>query len=216
MLVSTRSKDMVSEKAIGDFLHKYFYTKLFNDCETIEDVDRQVSGIDEVADGMLIDNKAMSSPGYINNPSKTFITELLTHSKTGEPYLGWFLNNNLKTTHYLFVWIWNANVPRGAYITNENQIKRLEVMLIDRQKLHELINKHCSDKRLLAVAKDMVARSERSRNISEFGYYNCPHFVHSTDLKEKPVNLVNPKWFLSQAAIKHCYVTPTEIFHLNP
>lgn len=208
---STRNLDKISEQAVNNFLSEFFYSKTFENFSFIEDKEKQISGIDVVADGLLIDNKAMSSPRYINNPANTFILELLVQSEYRGEYLGWFINPEILTTHYLFAWIHNADVRQGAYIKTSEQIQKIEVMLIDRNKLHAIINKICDDNRLLDIAHSMIIKNSHSISIKDFGHYNSPYFVYSNQLNEKPVNLVTPKAWLKKAAIKHCFVTKKEI-----
>ena len=208
---STRRYDKQSEEAINEFLSRFFYPKFFNKFRFETSKEQQIAGVDVVADGLLIDNKAMSSPRFVNNPANTFILELLVHSERRGEYLGWFVNPDIITTHYLFIWIPEANVRPGQYITNSKEIQKIEVMLVDRAKLHQEINAHCTDDRLLQVARDMITKNSRDREIPEFGYYRCPHFVYSNQLNEKPVNLVTPKDWLKRAAVKHCYVTAKEV-----
>ena len=211
---STRKYDKQSEEAINAFLARFFYPKLFKKFRFETNETRQKAGVDFEADGLLIDNKAMSSPRFVNNPAKTFILELLVHSDKYGEYLGWFVNPNIITTHYLFIWIPEAKVGPSGYILDSREIQKIEVMLVDRTKLHQEINAVCSDERLLQVAHDMVAKNSLDREIPEFGYYKCPHFVYSTQLNEKPVNLVTPKDWLKRAAIKHCFVTAKEIIDI--
>lgn len=213
-IASTRQLDNLSEKAINTFLSKFFYNKLFKEVRFETDKAQQIAGVDVTADGLLIDNKAMSSPNYINNPKNTFILELLVHSDICGEYLGWFLNPDIVTTHYLFVWIPEANVPSGGRITDSRQIKKLEVMLVDKSLMRHIIETHCSNERLLQVAHNMVAKDVRNMSIRELGNHNCPYFVYSNQLNEKPVNLVVPKNWLKWAAIKHCYVTDKEIVNI--
>lgn len=208
---STRNLDKISEQAIDNFLSEFFYSKNFESFSFIKDKEKQISGIDVVADELLIDNKAMSSPRYINNPADTFILELLVQSEYRGEYLGWFINPDILTTHYLFVWVHEADVNQGAYIKTSEQIQKIEVMLVDRKKLHAIINKVCDDNRLLDIAHSMITKNNRSISIKDFGYYNSPYFVYSNQLNEKPVNLVTPKAWLKEAAIKHCFVTKKEI-----
>ncbi len=211
---STRKYDKKSEEAINAFLARFFYPKLFKKVKFETERSRQIAGVDVEADGLLIDNKAMSSPRFINHPAGTFILELLVHSEEHGEYLGWFINPNIITTHYLFIWIPEATVGPSGYIFDSREIQKIEVMLVDRAKLHQEINANCTDERLLQVAHDMVAKNSRDREISEFGYYKCPHFVYSNQLNEKPVNLVTPKAWLKRAAVKHCFVTAKEIIDI--
>ena len=216
MVESTRKMDQVSEKEIGEFLNRFFYRKLFHRYETIVDTNRQLQGVDVIADGLKIDNKAMSDPKYINNPKNTFILELWVHSEKRQcDYLGWFLNPDLDTTHYLFVWIPDANVRRGEYITSCRQINKLEVMLLDREKLHEYIFSKYSDEELLKICQDMVVGNIERTDMWKFAsnnYMRYPPCVRfSNHLQEKPCNLVMPKSELKKCAVKHCFVTAKEI-----
>ncbi len=211
---STRKYDKQSEEALNAFLGRFFYPKLFKKVKFETSRERQIIGVDVEADGLLIDNKAMSSPRFINNPANTFILELLVHSELRGEYLGWFVNPDIITTHYLFIWIPEAKVGPSGYILDSKEIQKIEVMLVDRVKLHQIINESCTDERLLQIAHDMVAKNSRDREISEFGYYRCPHFVYSNQLNEKPVNLVTPKNWLKKAAVKHCFVTAKEIIDI--
>ena len=212
---STRKKDKVSEKEIENFLMRFFYRKLFHKYENVSDTDLQLAGIDIIADGMKIDNKAMSDPKYINNPRNTFILELWVHSETRHcEYLGWFLNPDIETTHYLFVWIPDASVCSGTYITDSRQINKLEVMLVDKKKLHEYVSSKYSDEELLKICKDMVARNIERKDMWNFKtehlrYPPCIRF--SNHLQEQPCNLVMPKSELKKFAVKHCFVTAKAI-----
>ena len=215
---STRSKDAVSEKEIETFLIRFFYRKLFRRYESVPSKKIQLTGIDVFADGMKIDNKAMSAPQYINNPKKTFILELWVHSEQRQcEYLGWFLNPDLETTHYLFVWIPDASVPPGEYITSSYQINKLEVMLVDKQKLREYISSQYSDEDLLSVCKDMVSTGETIKDMVKLQtpYLRYPPCIRfSNQLQEQPCNLVMPKSELKRFAVKHCFVTTKEIIDI--
>ena len=76
VLVSDREIDMPQERIVDNFLTTFFYNKCFYSVESVNDYRRQVKGVDIIADGMYIDNKAQSSPRYVNNPKETFILEL--------------------------------------------------------------------------------------------------------------------------------------------
>lgn len=215
---STRKKDAVSEKEIETFLMRFFYRKLFRKYENVSSTNLQLSGIDIIADGMKIDNKAMSAPQYINNPKNTFILELWVHSERRQcEYLGWFLNPDLETTHYLFVWIPDASVTPGEYITSSYQINKLEVMLVDKQKLREYISSQYSDEDLLSVCKNMVSTGSPRKDMVklQMPYLRYPPCIRfSNQLQEQPCNLVMPKSELKRFAVKHCFVTAKEIIDI--
>lgn len=212
---TTRKNDIVSERAIEEFLMRFFYRKLFHTYKNVPETDRQLAGIDIVADGLKIDNKAMSDPKYVNNPKNTFILELWVHSERRQcDYLGWFLNPDLETTHYLFVWIPDASVQSGTYITNSNQLNKIEVMLIDKDKLHKYISSKYSDEDLLKISQNMVAKNIEATDMWNLkpDYMRYPPRIRfSNHLQEQPCNLVMPKSELKKFAIKHCFVTAKEI-----
>ena len=128
MFIETNRKaDTITEKEIDIFLNKFFYFKEYKRVKPVYEKEKQIAGIDVIVDNMFIDNKAQSSANYINKPTKTFILELLVHSIKNGQYIGWFLNPNLQTTHYCFVWIHDANVHPGAmirkYVLEDNNIR---------------------------------------------------------------------------------------------
>ena len=214
---STRQADHRTERAIDTFLNRFFYRKKFRRVESVNDDTRQKEGIDTIADGMLIDNKAMSNPRYVNAPRPTYSLELLVYSsKRRSDYLGWFLNPQLLTTHYLFVWVVEAEVAAEEYITDSRQIRRLEVMLVDRVALHQHIAKQCSDEKLLEYCRKVRRHNQPRLNIQEFGYgAGNPYLRYSDDYEESPCNLIVPKHVLKKFASKHCFVTAKEVTDIS-
>lgn len=159
---------------------------------------------------MKIDNKAMSDKKYLNNPANSFILEICSFNG-GQYNLGWYLNEDLETTHYLFVWLHKVDVPKGAYITDSRQIKKIEIMLVNRKEVHDLINTYVTDEELKNRAKTMIRC-----NMDENRIVGTPlKLRYSTDKAEAPVTLVVPKFLYKKIAIKHCYVTPSEIVDIK-
>lgn len=220
MYDSNRSEDARSEREINEFLNRFFYKKTFRRFESIVDTKRQIAGVDVIADGLMIDNKAMSNPKYINDPRDTYTLELLVHSvKHKSEYVGWFLNSELKTTHYLFVWIHEANVPKGEWLTSCKQIRKLEVMLVDKVKLHEYINSCYSDDQLWDMSVELIKKNAERTNLtklkSDSPIKYPPCIRYSTDYAERPCNIVMPKSILKKFSSKHCYVTAKEITDID-
>lgn len=84
----------------------------------------QFSGVDIIfeKDGKekFVDVKAQTNnyigvEGKTGGPTDTFCLEL-SYFKDGVEKLGWFLNNTLKTTHYIFVWILNSTAKDMEYV----------------------------------------------------------------------------------------------------
>lgn len=208
---TNRTQDHASERAVDDFLNRFFYKKLFHKIEPVTDMARQTQGIDIIADNMLIDNKAMTDVQYLNNPANSFVLEICTKDKNDIYQLGWFLNQNNLTDHYLFVWLPNVNVPKGEYLTSSKQINSIEVMLINRNEIHKLINSYISDEELKQKAKYMINNSQERSYIPSSSLKLC----YSKHKAEGPITLVVPKFYYKKIAIKHCYVTPTEIIDIK-
>ena len=204
---TNRKADHISERAVDEFLNRFFYKKVFNKIQPITDGSMQLKGVDIIADGLKIDNKAMSDPQYLNNPANSFVLEICSFAQ-GQYQLGWFLNPALETTHYLFVWLHEVDVQPGGYITNSKQIKQIEVMLVNKEKIHEYINSCHSDQELKDTAKLMILKKLDRKYTVNFGLKKPTiHFAHSIHKAEGPVTLVVPKNILKQSAEKHCIVT---------
>lgn len=207
-----RPIDEKHEKIVEQFLMKYFYKKIYNNVESIFDQDRQVKGIDIIADELIIDNKAQCSARYINNPTNTFAVEIVTYNKQGDEMTGWFINNSLLTKYYAFVWIHEAKTNAQNCLNNYNDIEKIEVMIVDKQALHDEVNKYKTDEDLYELAvkiRDMGQTSNYPYSLRNIGHLSC-----SQHLREKPVNLVINKAIHKKFAIKHCFVTKDEIIDI--
>ena len=208
---STRSKDQISTAAIDAFMSRFFFRKEYGQHEIVTDRERQLKGIDVIVGNMNIDCKAMSAPGYINNPVPTFAQEIWSYSSnTNCYYEGWFINQSLETTHYMYIWIPEADVPKGGYITDSRQIKRLEVMIVDSTALHNMIYGYANRERIRDYGWRMIERKINEKVVlPEFSSLRglAPWFRRSGQLQEGPVNLIIPKKLLQNCAVRHCMVT---------
>lgn len=205
-----REKDCQHEKTINTFIRKYFWEKIFEKVDEVTDTARQLAGIDYIIDDQNVDVKAQSSVSYINNPRDTFILELSFLNGVCEESIGWFINPNSHTDIYAFVWISSATVGTDGRIHNVQDIHQIEIMLVDKHKLKEAVNKIYSDQELLEISLQMRLTGEHRKD----GRVNGIHFSHSPTLFEKPTNIVARKWFLKQFATMHCKVTQDSIIHI--
>jgi hypothetical protein len=183
---------------------------VFNNVEIVNDRARQIKGIDLIADGKKIDVKAQSSTKYINNPTKTYILELSFLGDDGAEIPGWFINNQILTDVYAFLWIPKAEAI-GGRIPEVSCIHEVELMLVDKHKLKAFINETYDDKALMEIGCWMREKGERRLSSSIDGI----HFSHTPTLWEKPSNIVGQKEFYKQFAIRHCIVTPKEIIDIT-
>ena len=209
--ITNRNADHCSERAVDEYLNRFVYKKLFKKFQPISDTKQQLAGIDIIVNNeMYIDNKAMTDPQYLNNPANSFILEIASFNH-GAYQLGWFLNDNLQTTHYMFVWLPDVNVPTGSRLVNSRQIQKIEIMLVNRDEVHQLINTYISDEELKERAKKVVRN-----NMKEDFIVGSPlKICYSTHKAEGPITLKVPKFVYKKIAIKHCYVTPTEIIDIK-
>jgi hypothetical protein len=206
-MVSNRVNDHKQEGVINQFLLKNFFKKMYQDVEVVYDTQRQLQGIDIVADGNLIDIKAQSSARYLNNPTNTFILELSFLSSNKEETVGWFLKPDIQTTAYAFVWIHKTKEVNGM-ILNPNDIEEVEILLVDKKTLKQKINQWRTDDELLGVSRWMRQTATRSKECTLDG---IKKLSHTPELFEKPSNLVVQKWFLQQFSLGHYIVTKTSI-----
>lgn len=213
MYNSQRSIDEQQERIINQYLIKYFYKPTYAIVEDICDKSRQQKGIDIIADDLIIDNKAQSSKRFLNNPTNTFILEISTFNRLGNEMAGWFVNNELLTNYYAFIWIPKAKVNNAGYLTSYKDIEQIEIMIVDRKALHAAINEIWSDIKLHNFAENL--RKQGISRSDPAAFKHIGHFTCSTQLREMPVNLVVKKDFYKQFAIKHCYVTPQAIIDIK-
>ena len=111
--ISMFEMDLRNENDImAEFMKRYFYAKLSNkdgtpvkDFKRVTDIKEQKKGIDLTftQDGIryVVDEKAQMDYIFNPEPLPTFSLELLNGSSGA---LGWFINNDLETEYYMFIW----------------------------------------------------------------------------------------------------------------
>ena len=221
MAKSQRDIDMQTERCvIIPFMLKYLFTRLFKQIENVEDVERQLQGIDIIVrDNGCDENhdvKAQASAKYINRPVPTFVQELLFTAKDKKEHLGWFLQD-LATDTYVCAWIHAAKTNERGLPDSPENIIDMEVMFVDKVPLKEYIaSKGYTDELLL----------QRARHLRKIGLYRQDSVIpgqnddemwlsYSADLAERPVNLVIKKRVLKRFSTRHVRVTKSEIVDIE-
>lgn len=214
--------DLLKEHYMHEFMDSKYYSKLKNsdgtavDIKHIKDEETQKQGIDVqyIRDGesYLIDEKAKLD--YFNKKvqKETFTLELL-NSASGN--IGWFLNDALKTNHYMFIW------PHGSKeLEKVDDIEHADYALVKVETLKNMIKQRCGDEKRLETYAKKIANSvlavqdlKGSYENDNKRYYKCAPFDNDVYLvytmapkdgadgkKERPVNLVVRKYILESLA----------------
>ena len=221
MAKSQRELDTQMERNIVmPFLQKYLFSRLFDDVEYVDDIERQLQGIDVIINDNgfeeNIDVKAQASAKYINKPVPTFVQELLYTAKNRTEHIGWFLDDTLTDT-YVDVWIHAANTNERGMPESPDDIIDVEVMFVDKVPLVAYLESKGYTAEVLL---------KRAREMRSVGYYrqdsvlpdqddNEMWLSYSDDLAEKPVNLVIKKRVLRKFATKHVRVTKSGVFDIT-
>lgn len=200
-----RASDEKREQIVNKFLLENFFKKFDPKAELVTDVARQVKGSDVVFKGYNVDVKAQTS--YLNNPTDTFILEVSTLNRYGDPIEGWFIKGDSITDFYVFTWIPDADVDNKG---NLIKVNKAEIIFIKKEALRNFMRIRASDKELLDVADAMRLYGTRHRRLD-----NDIHYTMSEQLQEKPVNLVMPKSLLHLLSIKHCIVSENSIENVD-
>ena len=220
MAKSQRELDMQTERTIVvPFAMKYLLSKIFDKIENVEDIERQLKGIDVIiydngCDENL-DIKAQASAKYINKPVPTFVQELMFTTKDKSEHIGWFLDDTLTDT-YVYIWIHAANTNERGLLDSPEDIIEAEAMFVDKAPLQEYIESKGYTREVLL---------QRARKLRKSGLYRQDSVIpgerddemwlsYSVDLVEKPVNLVIKKRVLKRFSTRHVRVTKSGIFDI--
>lgn len=199
---TNRKVDSKHESVVNKFLFENYFLNCYDSATYVEDKSLQVSGVDVVVnDKMFIDIKAQSSPRYINNPTSTYILELSFLNPWGKTLKGWFLNEELKTTHNAFVWINKADVGENGYIKTDKDIHEVEIMVVDSKKLKDYILSLVDSTTLESVANEL-----REKKIPKT-FVNGLKIVCSLNIPEQPCTIVMSKEVLKKYAVSDCILT---------
>lgn len=221
MAESRRAADMKAEKALSQYMDRCFYERL---CEKIPnasfdrktDAKTQLEGVDIelTIDGTkyFIDEKA--SLYYSNTMLPTFAFEIDSLQRNHPaPIPGWFVNKDLKTTHYLLIWPnvkcirpedqpnapWQR-VAVGKLLDSDFTI--VEALLIKKSDLLAALNQRGLSVGKLqedaaSLRRSMAGANERmDKRYPEANLW----LTYSGTIKEQPLNLVINKEFLKPLA----------------
>ena len=225
MYSKIRKFDVESERNFSSFLQENLYSNLENcSFEVVDDWRRQVSGIDIVLtiNGKKINVDEKLAAQYLNTEKSNFVLELVTP----EGGKGWFVNDNLQTDIYAFIWgSLNAkkfpiqhNEERTDYFKNfaREDITAAEVMFFEKRLLQSFFSMfgYSADK-LYRIALEMRERYSDS-NKMEWKYlldkenrklFGVKGIVYSPFLEEKPVCIVLCPKFLNNFYLKKFIVS---------
>lgn len=185
-----RKSDESGEKEVGKFLDHYFYPVFTENLQRINNSVLQVKGIDTLfhyqGNEVICDEK--TALHYINVPLSTFAFELWFMNRRSVPNIGWFLDDNKLTTHYLLCWVRKCKKTSGFTFKD---IEEVEVGLVDRWKLADYFNSigWTKDKLIRKAYKLNESATEYGGDIKKDGF----RFFKSRQLAESPVNIIVDK-----------------------
>ncbi len=199
---TTFDEDLAEEHELALFLDKYLYnTDFFEDFHRTNDYRSQQAGIDNICSisklglkNIKIDEKAQLD--YINNPLDTFVLELFYNTSSLVKF-GWFLDFSKKTTHYLFIWINNANNTKNNSCNDYNIIN---FCLVKKNNLKNFFNKEGYTNSVLAQKGWEIIKARQYKKSKIEGKNDYWFFYSYSNKGEGPINLVVRKSILLQFA----------------
>src|SRR5699024_10362288 len=223
--------DFINEQRIAKWLDEYFYRKInLNEYDistkfiserpikwgTERERVAQKQGIDIVYkiktnEVLLVDEKAQLN--YINRPLPTFAFEVLykRQNDKNEYAEGWFVNDDLKTTHYLLIYPYSDKVRHQYEITDYRQFSEVELVLVEKNALKQKLES-------VGVNSDMV--KEKAADMIEYDTKRVvfdikddrqAYLIKTQNLAEEPVNIVVRKYILDDIAVARWRVTREKI-----
>lgn len=150
----------------------------------------------------------------------TFALELDFINRAGNLNIGWFLNDDLNTTHYLFLYPrLNASKADGDKITEKNvtedDIQSAEAYLVSKKRLKQFfyISRGLTDEIMHDHAVS-VRQNAKNEDCAIYHDADISKFRYSPSLAEKPTNILvykNELKFLSNGVFnivpQHCKQT---------
>ena len=220
--------DRRNEALMNQFMRLYYYSKLLNsdgtgvESEFINDESRQKRGVDVILSKdkkrYIIDEKAQMD--YIHNPNgplRTFALELL-NSSSGR--VGWFINDDLETEYYMFIW------PHAdGQLVSVDNIEYAQYALVEKNRLREVIEKQYKNADGLREYALRLSRGNLDGTTEKYNrlYYRSLPFDEKAYLVytkepteddngkvERPVNLVVKKTLIERVAEDKGVLTRTD------
>lgn len=225
------NQDYKSEQLLSKWLDEYFYKRLLKDGYSIKSKFKNQSPIAYVRDGsreaqkkgidvhyhfdsgesLLVDEKAQLN--YLNNPLETFAFEIIYKKQNNKNTFtqGWFINDELETTHYLLVYPHSDHVDKHYQIKCYQQFSKAEVVLVEKIKLKEKLESLSINKaRIYEKSMEIIDTDIRKTIFENIGDRDV-YMVKTDYLAEKPINIVVRKHILNEIAEARWLVTRENI-----
>ena len=240
-----RTKDNHAESVISSYLDEYYY-KFFEGAfifDRIKDPGQQKKGIDLLAINRINNTKVVidekSQVQYMSDgPLPTFSLELSFYARDDHNQHtilldGWFINTDLETTDYLFVWPKSRKEIKKEDLNKleKRDIHSLEVMSINKKELQNFIEKETgkSVEDLRAFAREFRTKYDAlikegkitdkrvvcNFNMEEKKPSDSIYLFYSLALPEKPINIIVKKDILKKLARNHYIVNNDGIWELK-
>ena len=206
---SNRYFDTMAEQEVAKFLDKYLYPRIKADIpfsfQRETERENQLRGIDETLTIINIDEKA--AVHYINSPLSSFAFECsFDRYKDDTPIhtTGWLWNENLLTGIYLLIYVSVdekiAPPQKGSneyYKTLEaDDITRAQCFFICRNTIKRYLRKHGFCKYEIEDVVQKIREGIPAKNLTDSSEQF--HFHYSSDLVEKPINIIFKKPLLEE------------------
>lgn len=202
---STFNEDLSQEQIMSLYLDNHLYNSgIFERAERTPNKPEQKKGCDIILtskfwgiEDCLVDEKAQMT--YFNKDQATFAFELLYRKKedngTYSSRVGWFIDSGRATEAYLLVWPFSDSKFKTGKISNlvYDDIAGIRYLIVRKEKIKKyLANKFLTDKKLLYTAKDIYYKRTQLTNgrFLPVNWDSDVYFTQSTELDERPVNLV--------------------------
>ena len=191
-----RKNDERGSDIVSKFLEKHFYIKVEN-YERVCDFERQVQGIDTI---FYLNNKKYTCDekaalNYINKNLQTYALEITMLNKNDKLTEGWFVSKKDINNSFLFVWI---DESKYNVLKNVNDIKKVEIALVEKQKIVEYLQSIKWTIPLL-LKKAKRVRYNRDEYLGNTNKDGCK-FSFSPQCPEKPVNVLVSRKKLKEIA----------------
>lgn len=202
--MTQREKDVHIETVVAQYLDKNFYPHFDSKFKRITDRDKQISGIDVIACGKNIDEKAKVR-GVLNRTINYISFEIARRIKPHKRHtVGWFTTAKSNTDNYLFISIFSDQNNEDA-ISIDN-IDHLVCLSVRKKEVYNYIGLTPLDlvKKSVQLSKSVLPGKKANYKISKDNKPrlmlndNC-YIVMSLQIKnEVPFNLVIPRKVLKQ------------------
>ena len=212
-----RTLDNLIEKNISDFLDENFWSKFPNGFIRQHSKALQFSGIDVT----LICKNSLSVHfdekskvyGVLNSILQYPSFEISFLNRANQIQPGWFCQKNLSTDYYSFVGVYTVNENNDINcLSSSTAISACDMLCCKKQEVIDFVKQTTSLNDLYNDANKLRNESKSTRGSKHRKYYKNFWLTYSSNLFEKPVNLVMTRNTLENFKnSKHFYITKSEI-----